>query len=118
MIIKCVKCNKEEDSDRWSSEWKKSIEKYQLCHTCNFWREQLEFDKKRIPYGWAVINGTHYVLCPHTNDYFKGYGGHKFKIRFFDGTVKECDNLWCQGDIDEEWLEEFPDNAEFVNEKN
>lgn len=84
----------------------------QLCFKCNFWRETLELDKNRK---WCVIDGIHYVLGNHVHKGIKGFGGHNFTIKFKDGHIEECDNLWCQGDIPAEYRTVFPDNAEFIN---
>jgi hypothetical protein len=60
----------------------------------------------------VIVNGNHYRIGKSTS--FKGYGGHKFTIKFFDGRVVETNNLWSQGTIDSEWRDRLPDNAEFV----
>jgi len=44
---------------------------------------------------------------------FLGCAGRRFWIRFFDGRTITTNNLWCQGEIPEEFREELPDNAEF-----
>ena len=86
-----------------------------MCFKCNFWRKQPGLDHTvRGEHNYAIVNGIHYVLAPHTNSYFKGFGGHQFTFEFNDGTIKECDNVWCQGDVTEEhphWRELMPDNA-------
>ena len=117
--IVCRICGKVEDSDRYIPDTKKSIELNECCFRCLHWHDQMMLDAvERGEHKWAVINGTHYVLCEHTDaEVFRGYGGHKFKIRFNDGYETICDNLWCQGDIPEGyWRELKPDNAKFINE--
>lgn len=112
-MAKCKICGSEIDTRNGYSQ---IMLKEQLCYDCFFWKMHLEDDKKRPAYSWAVIDGNHYVLEPHTNDIaWAGCGGAVYKIRFFDGTIVECDNLWHQGKISEEWLEKFPDNAEFID---
>lgn len=116
----CGICGAEEDTERWIPSVGKKIQSYGICQRCLFWREQTTLDNtERGLHGWAVINGTHYVLGKHTDAIaFKGYGGSKFRIRFKDGFETECDNLWCQGDIPEGyWRDLLPDNAEFIIEK-
>lgn len=116
----CGICGAEEDTERWIPSVGKKIQSYGICQRCLFWREQTTLDDtERGLHGWAVINGTHYVLGKHIDAVaFKGYGGCNFHIRFKDGFETECDNLWCQGDIPEGyWRDLLPDNAEFVIEK-
>ena len=114
-IIKCKICGKEEDVSHWTNT--DEMIKHQMCFHCNFWREKKEIDENSDYHTWAMINGTHYYLNPHTDHYFKGFGGRKFRIRFNDGFETVCDNLWCQGEPPEGyWREQFPDNATFVDE--
>lgn len=49
---------------------------------------------------------------PH---YMRGHGGGWYGIRFFDGREVESTNLWEQGEIPEEYKDELPDNAVFVD---
>lgn len=118
--IICKICGAKEDTERWIPSVGKKIQSCGMCTNCLFWREQMTLDDtKRGLHGWAVINGTHYVLGEHTDAIaFKGYGGRKFHIRFKDGFETDCDNLWCQGDIpSDHWRDLMPDNAEFITEK-
>lgn len=111
-IVKCHICGNEEDVSHWSNA--SDMREREMCFGCNFWQDILEDDKNRQ---FAVINGSHYVLGPHTDGCFKGFGGRMFTIRFFDGHIEKCDNLWYQGVIPEGyWRERFPDNAEFIPE--
>lgn len=88
----------------------------QLCFTCNHWQNQLEADKERGDYKWAVIDGGHYVIEDEDDsDPFRGFGGRKFIIIFEDGTIVRTTNLWFQGHIPPEWKEQFPNNATFAN---
>ena len=115
-VIKCKICGKEEDVDHWTNA--AEMTHHQMCFKCNFWREKMELDSKRDKHTWAVINGEHYYLEPHTDGYFKGFGGRKFRIRFNDGFETVCDNLWYQGEVPEGyWREQFPDNATFLPEQ-
>ena len=116
--IICKYCGQVEDTDHWIPETKEALERDECCFTCHHWKEQNELDQtERGEYGDAIIEGTHYVLCPHTDtEIFKGHGGRKFAIKFNDGYEAVCDNLWCQGYIpDGHWRELMPDNAVFVN---
>lgn len=124
-VVKCKICGKEQEIDNYCDEYKKELSDLQMCHKCAHWNmnHTLDMDPHhRPPHTWAIINGKHYVLGPSNekDNWMKGFGGAKFKIKFKDGTIKETDNLWHQGDITEahpHWREIMPDNAEFVKEK-
>ena len=79
-------------------------------------KEGIDFLKERGEHGWAVIDGKHYVLLPHTDlNWPRGMGGAKMRIRFFDGYETICDNLWCQGEIPSGyWRDLMSDNAKFI----
>ena len=121
--ITCKICGKEEELDHWCEDEQKQLKKHQMCFKCNHWRMNHELDmKKRGDHCWAIINGHHYVFGPNgeKDNWMKGFGGSRFKIKFKEGTIKETDNLWHQGDIKEahqHWREVMPDNAEFVKDK-
>ena len=115
--MKCIICGKEEDISHWNDETQKELTKYQMCFHCNHWRNQHEEDKKRGEHNYAIVNGKHYVLLPPNDFPFKGFGGALFKFKFNDGTIKECSNVWFQGDIKEAhpyWKEVMPDNATLI----
>lgn len=118
MKIKCSICGKEQSTDIYYKDFAQQLENLQLCFTCNFWKEQHELDlTERGEHNYAIVNGEHYVLAPPTNSPFKGFGGHLFTFKFFDGTTKQCNNVWFQGRITDahpHWRELMPDNAEIV----
>lgn len=111
----CKICGQYEENTDWNDEYTKMLDEQQLCFTCNHWRQQHEWDKERGEHNWAVVEGHHYVLeeaAPEESP-FKGFGGHKVIVKFFDGTVKECSNLWHQGEIHNPyWKNLMPNNAE------
>ena len=114
MSLKCSICGKEEDITHWNNETQEQLKHYQMCFNCNFWREQYEEDKKRGEHNYAIVDGDHYVLMSHFNNWPKGFCGHTFKFKFNDGIIKECDNVWFQGDLKDAhpyWRELMPDNA-------
>jgi hypothetical protein len=116
--ITCCICGKKENPNNWVKEYAEKLMKHQMCFECNHWRLQHEADiKERGEHGYAIVGGGHYTLHPHTDGYFKGFGGRKFKFEFFDGHIEECDNVWFQGDITEahpHWREVMPDNAKII----
>ncbi len=115
--ITCKICGTSERPERYVSSTCLRLTKDSLCFSCLHWLEQKTYDEKeRGEHEWAVINGSHYVLCPHIEaNWPRGLGGRKVTIRFNDGYETVCDNLWCQGEIPEGyWRTQFPDNAVFV----
>lgn len=112
--MKCKVCEKEETPSNYINE--SEMIEHQMCFFCNFWRDMLEKDSKRLSHTWCVIDGTHYVIEPDDpGNYFQGFGGAEFQIEFNDGHRVVTHNLWCQGDIDPAWRDKFPDNARFEN---
>ena len=117
--IICKICGAEEESEKWIPYTKEKIEEQQMCFNCLHWAEQHRLDlTERGEYGYAIINGIHYVLHSHTNiNWMHGMCGAKMRIRFFDGYETICDNLWCQGKVPSgHWRDIIPDNAKFVTE--
>lgn len=65
----------------------------------------------------VVVGGEHYLLGDDKPDYpkaFKGFGGRRFAIEFFDGRKVTTHDLWHQGVVPPKWRERYPDNARFV----
>ena len=82
-----------------------------VCFFCAYWIRQHRQDMSGRTF--AIVNGSHYVLCERSS-LFNGFDGKKYTIRFKDGKVVECNNLWSQGEIPEQFRKDMPDNAEFV----
>jgi len=111
-MIVCKICGRAEDPSQYYDGPK--LVEYQMCFNCNFWREMLEEDTKRPPHTYCMIDGTHYVIAPEDDsDPFRGFGGAEFHIHFKDGYKVVTHNLWCQGEPNEHWKPQFPDNADF-----
>ena len=118
--IICKICGAEEESEKWITHTKEKIEEKQMCFNCLHWLEQYYLDcTERGKHEWAIINGIHYVLRPHTDlNWPRGMGGVKKRIRFFDGYETICNNIWCQGEVPSGyWKVLMPDNAKFIYEK-
>ena len=111
--MKCNECNEEYSMKRTTRE----ADGY--CFDCSFWLGHIA---RRIGNNapWrdssVIVNHTAYHVNPDGEGGFRGHGGHKFKIQFFDGRQVVSHNLWCQGDIDERFRDRLPNNAEFVEE--
>ena len=117
--IICKICGVEEESEKWIPYTKEKIEEKQMCFNCLHWSEQYYLDcTERGKHRYAIINGIHYVLRPHTDlNWPRDIGGVKKRIRFFDGYETICNNLWCQGEVlSGHWKVLMPDNAKFIME--
>ena len=90
------------------------MENEQVCNSCAFWLEKIATTNENT----VVVNGIRYTIGDeNSTSHFKGFGGAKFDIEFFDGRKVVSHNLWCQGEIPEEFRSypELKDNARFVN---
>jgi len=114
MIFKCKVCGATEKTAEWRESCARELRKHRMCFSCNHWRNQMKWDKERGRYGYAIIDGSHYVLKPHAEGYPSGLCGATNLIKFNDGHEVACDNLWFQGEIPDCWKDRMPDNAKFV----
>lgn len=63
--------------------------------------------------------GMHYLIVKETDapNAYRGHGGREFDIEFIDGPHKgkrmKSTNVWCQGEIHEDYKDVLPDNAVF-----
>ena len=106
--MKCVICNKEIEKSSFSHKIICSDE----CFYIDFWNDKVQ-GKNDI--NVVRIKGEQYYIGKENNDgnKFKGFGGHKSVIKFFDGREVVTTNLWHNGVIPEDFRERLPDNAEF-----
>ena len=111
MEYKCKICGKTEESSHWIN-GKEMLEK-EHCFECNYWLSLHEDDiTNRKDHKYVITNGVHYVIEPEdSTDFFRGFGGAKVKIKFFDGTEVLSTNLWYQGVIPERFRDIMPDNG-------
>lgn len=87
-----------------------------------FWGEKIEWKNQGDLDGNHKVvrcQGQHYWIGSEGLDNKQqplGHGGRKVRITFTDGPHKgqvvDTNNLWSQGDIDPEYIEQLPDNAE------
>jgi hypothetical protein len=108
--MNCIICGKEIEKSKYSNATLCS----DVCFEVNFWNGFIPIK------GWSNIvriDGEHYVIeSDNPNSYFKGFGGRKFIIEFFDGRKITTHNLWHQGTIPESHKAILPNNAKFVKE--
>ena len=110
-IAKCAECGKSHSGD-WMDDVAEELISRGVCFQCNFWLEKVEIAKQEKA---VRIKGRHYIIGLEDPQVrmFRGSGGTKFTVSFFDGRVVETTNLWHQGQIPEHFRERLPDNAEF-----
>jgi hypothetical protein len=112
MVIICSVCEKEEEL-HWNLKCNKECVDNKMCFSCNFWRNHHASHLDAS----LRIDGHHYMDCgsvENPNQFGVGHGGRRIKIRKFDGSIIETNNLWHQGAIPSHWKNKLPDNAEFV----
>lgn len=81
------------------------------CFHCGFW---IVYVQSQDNPHHVIIDGMHYVVqADEGSRSWRGFGGRKFTINFFDGRVVETSNLWHQGTILPWFRDRMPDNAEF-----
>ncbi|MFD9950543.1 hypothetical protein ACFWYW_57555 [Nonomuraea sp. NPDC059023] len=63
----------------------------------------------------VVVDGEHYLICEETGQLrFRGFGGSRFHIEFFDGRRATTTNLMHQGTVPDRYRDLYPDNARFL----
>lgn len=106
--MKCIICGKEIVKSAYSNE----ILCCSKCFNINFWNEKIRIkDKPRV----VRIKGEHYYISDENSKSIRGFGGNKFKIRFFDGREVITTNLWYNGKIPESHKKLLSDNVEFMS---
>ena len=104
----CEICGSNFENEVYSGRFKKCCSSE--CFNKKFWNDIEQEKEEHI-----FINGVCYAIADKPIYGFVGYGGRKFKIKMLDtGKIIETNNLWCQGDVPEEYKSQLPDTAEFV----
>lgn len=106
--MNCIICGKEIKKSSYTNAILCSSE----CFHINFWNEKVE--GKDDPRVVRIKGEQYYIGDENSTSYFRGCGGAKFKIRFFDDREVTTTNLWYNGTIPDSHKELLPDNAEFV----
>lgn len=104
----CTICGKDEIHRYAGQEWNR-MQRDNLCFHCAFWELRAEAG---CP---TVIDGCTYTPGTRTTGEWRGMGGRKFDIEYFDGRVITTYDLWCGGVIPERWRERLPNTARFIN---
>ena len=113
VIVDCVECGKKKHVD-FESKTQERLISNSTCFNCDYWRD---YGNKKDDPSSVRVNGNHYWIAAvgfgRGRDDWKGFGGQRFVIEFFDGRRVETDDLWSQGDIPPHFRERLPDNARF-----
>lgn len=105
----CKECGDADRAANWSNGSK--LQSAGFCFACNFW---MEFVQQVNNPEVVRIDGRHYFIERANAGGFRGFGGMRYEIRFFDGRQVTTTNLWSQGDIPDRFKDRLPDNATFV----
>lgn len=114
----CRECNELKDLPASTGEAMIAMT-LQYCGSCYFWHqlEVLKDDPNSVR-----IGGKHYFIGQETSleqdpPKWRGMGGGKVIVEFFDGHRVTSTNFWYQGEIPEKWQKRIPENARFINQK-
>lgn len=109
--MKCIICDKEIEKSSYSHKIICSRE----CFHIDFWNDNVAIkdDLKVV----RIKGEQYYIGKEDSRSPFRGFGGRKNIIKFFDGREVNTTNLWFNGKIPEDYKELLPDNAEFVREE-
>lgn len=106
--MKCVICGKEIEQSSYGNAVLCSSE----CFHDHYWQERVnnKESKKQV-----IIGGNVYQIGDEdSTSCFRGFGGSRFEIEFFDGRKVTTTNLWSNGEIPEKFKEQLPDNARWA----
>lgn len=92
------------------------------CYTEMYWLEKVEWSLDcRTSEQEPVFRskGLHYVIGAEDAEMtFRGYAGQRHFIYYmsgpFAGQLFTTTNLWCQGDVPNEYRNDLPDNAKIL----
>ena len=108
-VFKCMECGENFIKDLMEEAYVGN-----RCFDCSFWQEKLSLKESGDP-RQVIVDGEHYMAMEDDGGPMKGFGGADFSIEYFDGRRIECNNLWHQGEIPEQFRDRLPDNAKFIS---
>ena len=86
------------------------------CFDCSFWLQKVELPDD-LKERQIIINSEHYMIGDD-DSLFRGFGGRRYDIAFFNGKQIKTNNLWYQGEIPSRFQGLLPNNAVFVDADN
>lgn len=112
--IRCRKCGTFEHTDGYFDEIRDHLERLRFCHSCDFWLQKAKL-RRKDPNFCVIAGAAYHIAREEAPGGFRGFGGRKHVIRFFDGRVVTSTNLWFNGEVPGCWRAFLPDTAEFVD---
>lgn len=106
--MKCVICGKEINESLFSNAVLCSRE----CFNDLYWSERVKDinNKNQV----IIDNQLYYIEPENDPSQFRGFGGQRFEIAFFDGRTVVTTNLWHNGTVPEKYRDILKNNAKFV----
>jgi len=112
----CELCGQQDCLDNYldNCDYLPIMAKRHVCFHCAFWIHKIE----NPPPNRMIIGGCHYTVHPfmkRPNNVIKGFSGREFYIRKMNGQLIKSNNVWCQGNIPEQFRPQLPDDAHFLS---
>lgn len=113
--LTCEHCGGREEG-RYMKECRDEMARNRACFNCNFWLEKVRWRESGDPTAVVTKDYRHYRIGVESGTpAFRGFGGHKFTVRFHDGREVETTNLWHQGTVPERFRHRLTPNAELTS---
>jgi hypothetical protein len=113
-IITCKICSARENLSEYKScDALTYMAENHVCYKCAFWLNRIANPSRNQ----EVIGGHLYVVNPivkRPENVTKGYQGKEIYIRRFDETLIKTNNLFHIGEVPPEFIEHFPNTANFL----
>lgn len=86
-----------------------TYEKSKQCFSCDLWSKRAKSGACK-----TVIDGHVYTPGRDTTGKWRGMGGRRFDIEYFNGLRITTWDLWSAGEIPERFRSQIPDTARFL----
>lgn len=96
---------------------KEVLKAKQVCFLCDLWTN-IEVDHYT-----AIIDNIFYTIKSYVSvknpkdNFFLGFSGKTFYVKWFDGRVVKSNNVWHGGDVPTIFQHKFSNNAEFITKE-
>lgn len=104
----CEICGTKFEKQLWGGEFSQCCSEH--CFTTKFWDDICKEKEKHI-----VIDGVCYAVADGSVNGFWGMVVQNLRLKCsIPEKLSKLNNLWCQGDVPEEYKPRLPNTAEFV----